>query len=140
MLPLRLVIDTNVVVSGALKPAGLERATLTFALTPPARLYVCSAILAEHAQVLSRPSLRIPHAEQEALLKLLRNRSYNIEPSRALTVCRDRDDNMFVECADEARADYLITGNKRHFPALWKSTKIINCRELLGAIAPHLRP
>jgi predicted nucleic acid-binding protein len=43
-----------------------------------------------------------------------------------------------VECADAARADYLITGNRKHFPAFWKSTKIITSREFIGIAAPHL--
>jgi len=33
----------------------------------------------------------------------------------------DPDDNMFLECAETAHADYLITGNKRHFPSVWRS-------------------
>ena len=37
-----------------------------------------------------------------------------------------------------ARADYLITGNKRHFPAYWKSTTIISAREFVTLAAPHL--
>ena len=36
VLSLKLVLDTNVVVSGDLKPAGLERTALIFALPPPA--------------------------------------------------------------------------------------------------------
>jgi predicted nucleic acid-binding protein len=53
-------------------------------------------------------------------------------------VTRDPADNKFIECADAARADYLITGNQRHFPKFWKSTKVINAREFLTVIAPHL--
>jgi len=37
-----------------------------------------------------------------------------------------------------ARADYLITGNQRHFPKFWKKTKIISSRELIGIVGPHL--
>jgi prevent-host-death family protein len=48
------------------------------------------------------------------------------------------DDNMFLECADAARADYLITGNQRHFPRFWKKTKIITRREFISLAAPHL--
>lgn len=40
MIPIRLVIDTNIVVSAALKPAGLQRTVLLPAITKPARLYV----------------------------------------------------------------------------------------------------
>lgn len=59
-------------------------------------------------------------------------------PSRRLEVTGDRDDNRFRECADVARADYLVTGNLRHFPRFWKKTKIITPREFIGLAAPHL--
>jgi len=140
MLPLRLVIDTNVVVSGALNPHGLERSVLTFALTAPARFYVSPPILAEYAEVLSRPGLRIAPAEQKALSDLAAARTRLIHPTVALAECRDPDDNIFLECVNAARADYLLTGNRRHFPAYWKNTKIINCRELMAIIAPHIHP
>jgi predicted nucleic acid-binding protein len=53
-------------------------------------------------------------------------------------VAGDPDDNRFLECADAARADYLVTGNLRHFPRFWKKTKIITPREFIGLVAPHL--
>lgn len=55
MIPLRLVVDTNIVVSAALKPDGLQRTVLLLAITKPARLYVSNAILTEYRDVLSRP-------------------------------------------------------------------------------------
>ena len=48
MIPLRLVIDTNILVSAALKPDGLQRTVLLLAITKPARLYSSDAILAEY--------------------------------------------------------------------------------------------
>jgi predicted nucleic acid-binding protein len=53
MLPLRLVIDTNVLISAAIKPAGLQRTTLVLAITRPPRLYVSRPILEEYGQVLA---------------------------------------------------------------------------------------
>ncbi|HXB72926.1 MAG TPA: hypothetical protein VNY05_32115 [Candidatus Acidoferrales bacterium] len=44
MLPLRLVLDTNVVVSAALKPDGLQRTVLLMALTKPARFIECADV------------------------------------------------------------------------------------------------
>jgi predicted nucleic acid-binding protein len=45
MIPLRLVIDTNVVVSAALKPEGLQRTVVLLAMTKPALWYVSDAIV-----------------------------------------------------------------------------------------------
>ena len=138
MLPLRLVIDTNVVISAALKPDGLQRTTLLLAITKPARFYVSRPILEEYADVLSRPELGIRKGSRQQLLQLIRNNSHIVTPSRRLEVASDPDDNVFLECADAARADYLITGNQKHFPRFWKKTKIITTREFISLAAPHL--
>jgi uncharacterized protein len=138
MLPLRLVIDTNVVISAALKPEGLQRTTLLLAITKPARFYVSRPILEEYADVLSRPELGIRKGSRQQLLQLIRNNSHIVTPSRRLEVASDPDDNVFLECADAARADYLITGNQKHFPRFWKKTKIITTREFINLAAPHL--
>jgi uncharacterized protein len=138
MIPLRLVIDTNVVVSAALKPESLQRTTFLLAITKPARLYVSQPILEEYADVLYRPELKIRKGLRRQFLQLIKNRSNLVAPSRRLEVSRDPDDNRFLECADAARADYLVTGNLRHFPRFWKKTKIITPREFIGLVARHL--
>jgi putative PIN family toxin of toxin-antitoxin system len=140
MIPLRLVIDTNIVVSAALKPDGLQRTVLLLAITRPARLYVSAAIVAEYREVLARPELRIRKGLRQQLLDLIKNQAQIVEPSRALQVAKDPDDNKFLECADAARADYLVTGNQRHFPKFWKKTKVITSREFINVVAPHLIP
>ena len=138
MIPLRLVIDTNVVVSAALKPEGLQRTVVLLAMTKPALWYVSDAIVSEYAMVLARPELKIRMSLRQQLLQLIKNHTRVVSPSRLAQVTSDPADNMFVECADAARADYLVTGNQRHFPKFWKNTKIIRSREFLSVIAPHL--
>lgn len=138
MIPLWLVIDTNVVVSAALKPEGMQRTVVLLAMTKPARWYVSEAIVAEYAAVLARPELKIRKGLRLQLRQLIENHTRVVTPSRIRQVTSDPADNMFVECADAARADYLITGNQRHFPTFWKNTKIITSSEFLSIIAPHL--
>lgn len=138
MIALRLVIDTNVVVSAALKPHGLSRTVVLLALTKPVRWYISDAILTEYALVLARPELEIRRGLRRQLVQLIKNHAHVVAPSPLPQVTADPADNIFVECADAARADYLITGNERHFPKFWKNTKIISSREFLDIIAPHL--
>lgn len=140
MLALRLVLDTNVVVSAALKPDGLPRTVLLLALAKPARLYVSAPILAEYKTVLSRPELQIRKGLRHRFLQLIKSRAHLVKPTRSLAITADPDDNIFLECADSARADYLVTGNQRHFPRFWKQTKIITSHEFLDLVAPHLLP
>jgi uncharacterized protein len=138
MIPLRLVIDTNVVVSAALKPEGLERTVVLLAMTKPARWYVSDPIVSEYAMVLARPELKIRRRLRQQLLQLIKNHARVVGPSPLVQVTSDPAGSMFIECADAARADYLVTGNQRHFPKFWKNTKIITSSEFLSVIAPHL--
>jgi putative PIN family toxin of toxin-antitoxin system len=140
MIALRLVVDTNIVVSAALKPDGLQRTVLVLAVTRPARLYVTHAVLAEYREVLARPEFKIRKGLRQQLLQLLTNRAHLVEPVRVLQVAKDPGDNKFVECAAAARADYLITGNAKHFPRFWKNTKVITSREFTSIVAPHFVP
>ena len=41
---------------------------------------------------------------------------------------------MFLECAQAARAEYLVTGNLKHFPATWEGTRIATPRHLLDVV------
>jgi len=140
MIPLRLVIDTNMVVSAALKPDGLQRTVLLLAITKPARFYVSEAVIAEYREVLARPELKIRKGLRQQVLQLIKSHSQIVTPSRTLQITPDPEDNIFLECADAARADYLVTGNPRHFPKFWKKTKVITSREFLSIVAPHLLP
>jgi predicted nucleic acid-binding protein len=90
--------------------------------------------LAEYHEVLFRPVLRQHAAKVECLLGLLASFALLVVPAASVTAATDPDDNCFLECAEAANAAYLITGNKRHFPASWKKTIIVNTREFLDAL------
>jgi uncharacterized protein len=138
MIPLRLVVDTHIVVSAALKPQGLQRTVLLLALTKPARLYVSPPIVEEYREVLLRPEFQIRTGLRRQLLALIRRNTHLVTRTRRVRVASDPDDDMFVECADAAGADYLITGNIRQFPRYWKKTKVVTSREFLSLAAPHI--
>jgi len=90
--------------------------------------------------VLSRPELRVPKGLRRQFFEFIWSHTHVVSPSYSIQAASDPGDNIFLECADEARADYLITGNQRHFPRFWKKTKIITSREFITLIAPHLTP
>jgi putative PIN family toxin of toxin-antitoxin system len=138
MFPLRLVIDTNVLVSAAIKPAGLQRTVFLIAISKPARLYVSQPILEEYSEVLARPELRIRKGLRLQFLQLIKNNGHTVVPTRQLEATTDPADNIFLECADAARADYLVTGNQKHFPRFWKKTKVVTPREFVSLAARHL--
>jgi hypothetical protein len=84
MLPLHLVIDTNVLVSAAIKPAGLQRTVFLIAISKPARLYVSHPVLEEYSEVLARPELRIRKSLRLQLLQLIKNHGHTVVPTRQL--------------------------------------------------------
>ena len=63
------------------------------------------------------------------MLELLKAEATIVSPQATATGSKDDSDNRFLECAEAADAEYLVTGNKRHFPMEWKSTQIVNARE-----------
>jgi hypothetical protein len=70
MIPLRLIVDTNIVVSAALKPDGLQHTVLLLSL-------------AEYREVLARPKMGIRKGLQQHLLALIRSRSHIAMPPPA---------------------------------------------------------
>jgi uncharacterized protein len=139
MKTIRVVLDTNVVVSAHLNGDGYERYVLDLALAGKLHLAVSEAILDEYAGVLSRPKFAIGSKQVAKSLRLIRSSAKIVFPQRELSVVHDPYDNRFLECAEAGRADYLVTGNKRHFPKSWGQTLVVNARELAEWITPDLQ-
>lgn len=135
MLPAKVVLDTNVVISAHLNPIGFERLVLRLALTRHLQLYLSQEVLAEYEEVLRREKFGIDPVKINESLTTIRNAARLVYPKRSLSVASDPDDNKFLECAEAAGADYLVTGNKRHFPRAWGKAKVVNARDLVEIIA-----
>lgn len=131
-----LVLDTNVLVSANLSGEGLEALVVSLALNRRTQLYVSEPILQEYERVLRYPRLKFVPSEVTRFLARLRLGSFLVMPAHTVSASRDEADNRFLECAEAARADFLVTGNKRHFPKSWKTTEVVNAREFLGKIGP----
>jgi predicted nucleic acid-binding protein len=56
-----------------------------------------------------------------------------VSPAVNVTAACDTDDSQFLECAEAAQANYLVTANIRHFPEVWKETRIVTPREFIDA-------
>jgi uncharacterized protein len=135
---IRLVLDTNVLVSANLAAEGLEAVIVGLVLNRKVQLWVSIPVLEEYERVLRYPKLKFIPKEVTAFLARLRLSSELVTPARSISESTDEADNRFLECAEAAFADYLVTGNKRHFPKRWKTTVVVNARELLGLIGNAL--
>jgi putative PIN family toxin of toxin-antitoxin system len=120
----RVVLDTNVVVSALLSPAGFEDRVLKLSLGGRVQLYISAPVLAEYERVPASSKFGFNKRRIRSAVSRLRAASHTVNPVRRLSACRHDDDNRFLECADAASADFLITGNQRHFPARWKQTRL----------------
>jgi putative PIN family toxin of toxin-antitoxin system len=124
---IRAVLDTNVVVSALLKPQNLLDQVLRLALSGHLTLCSSPVVLDEYAEVLSRPKFKLEPQEISRVMTELKKASTQVQPKLLLTIARHEPDNRLLECAEAALADFLVTGNKRHFPKRWKTTQV-DCR------------
>jgi putative PIN family toxin of toxin-antitoxin system len=129
-----VVLDTNILVSANLNPHGLEQSIYSLALNQYFHLFVSEPILVEYEAVLRRPKFRFPPERVAESLALIRQNCTLVEPATILAVSPDERDNRFLECAEAANANFLVTGNRRHFPGLWNNTRIVSSRELIGEV------
>jgi uncharacterized protein len=128
---IRVVLDTNIVVSALLQPLGSSARILVLALSDALQLSVSGNIYAEYEEVIRRPRFRFDSDVIAAILEAIRLKGIWIKPTEAIRVCLDPDDDIFVECASAARAGYLITGNTKDFPPAWSETMIVTPRRFL---------
>jgi putative PIN family toxin of toxin-antitoxin system len=131
---IRVVLDTNVLVSANLSEEGLEALVVSLVLNRKIQLHVSEPILQEYERVLRYPRLKFEAKEVARFLARLRRGSVLVMPTRKVSASPDEADNRFLECAEAARADFLVTGNKKHVPQRWKTTEVVNAQELLSRI------
>ncbi len=132
---MRVVLDTNVIVSGLNFP-GNERLVLELALRGRFELYVSTFILEEAAGVLARKFDWDAERSSQAL-SALGNAATVIYPRRLPEVIEgSHADNRILECAVEASADYLVTGDRRHLLPLGthEGVRILNAPRFLSAL------
>jgi len=132
---IRVVLDTNIVISATLRAGGLPEAVFNLAIDGVIRLCLSEPVLAEYEEVLRRPRLAIPPEKAANALARIREKCAMVAPTVEVRECSDPDDDIFLECAEEAQADYLVTGNRKDFPDDWKKTRIVTAREFLAIIA-----
>ena len=132
---IRAVIDTNVLVSGLLSPTGNEALILLAVHQGLVQPCLTEAIIQEYAVVLARPKFSFPPEEIGALIAMFRNKAELFDADGSTVTSPDPGDTKILQCAEVARADFIVTGNKRHFPDTpYGPTYVVNAGELLDWI------
>ncbi len=116
---IRALIDTNVWVSGLLSSRGAPAQIVDLVLAGQIIPVVAPAVLDECENVLLRPELNLPRGDVRTVLSYLRlpgEHVIHVDPGTPERVCSDLDDDVFPSVAIAGDADYLVTGNPKHFP------------------------
>ncbi|MGD0293447.1 MAG: putative toxin-antitoxin system toxin component, PIN family [Terracidiphilus sp.] len=106
----RVVVDTNVLVSGLLF-GGKPEAILDLALDRAFLLLTSPAMESELIRVLTR-KFDISSAGVTGIIALIRSSSESVHTGTKLKLCRDESDNRVLECALEGGASYIVTGDR----------------------------
>ena len=128
---MRVVLDTNILISACWTPGGNESQVVAMALGGRLIACVSATVEAEYRDVAQRKKFARYRDEMEEMIDALLAVCERVEPEGVCTACSDADDNHVMDCALAGRAEYVVTGNLRHFPEEWRGVRATNARGLL---------
>ena len=139
MTKLRLVIDTNILISGLMSVNSLPQQVFDYA-TSQAILLMSDEVQSEIENVISRPKLQ-KYITLERRTKFLTELSQQVERvtiNQHIRACRDPKDDKFLELAVCGDANYIITGDADLLDLHpFQNISIIKAASFLTAIALH---
>ncbi len=125
---MKVVLDTNVLVSGVINPDGKPAQIIGLLLSGKIKILYDNRIIREHAEVLSREKFGFPSELIQPLLNFIRMEGEFVFAEPTKDSMRDESGRKFFEVALSGKAAYLITGNKKDFP---ERTWIVDPAEFL---------
>jgi putative PIN family toxin of toxin-antitoxin system len=116
---MRLVFDTNVLVSALLNPGRTPDLAVRAARRAGSVALVDARIEEEYRDVLARPKFsKIDPTRKDILLDEIFASCERVTVTEAYAgALIDPDDRVFIEVALAGRADVLVTGNLKHYPS-----------------------
>lgn len=138
---LKVVIDTNVFISGILTEEGKPSVAIkAWKRTQKYQLFVTEEIIQEILRVMQELNVSLDIVIDWD--KALKKNAIIVVPTRKVEAIReDPQDNKFLECAVESHVDYIVTGDK-HLKRLneFEGIKIINVRKFLDILKSYKEP
>ena len=126
---MRVVLDTNVIISATFF-GGLPLKILDAALDE--KFIVCGngEIVEEYLDTASEMvAKRKGHIDKIIFSQLMENIEL-IEPVSSVKICRDPDDDKFINCAIDAKAIYIVSGDNDLLSiAKYDNIEILTVRE-----------
>ena len=112
---MRVVLDTNVLISGIITPFGNAARILDMMVLGEIEALYDDRILEEYREVLHRAKFFFEEKVVDDFLALIESEGAKVTAAPLDEEFIDKDDIPFLEVAVTGLADVLITGNKRHF-------------------------
>jgi len=131
---MRIVLDTNVIISAGLTPGGREARVIMLGARGDYQLCVCDELEAEYREVSQRAKFGKSRQKIASVVDDVIAHALRVVMVDKPEMCRDPDDNIVLGCALSAAADYLITGNLADFPTNLHAPEIMNAARFLASV------
>ncbi|HIJ57009.1 MAG TPA: putative toxin-antitoxin system toxin component, PIN family [Deltaproteobacteria bacterium] len=115
---MKIVLDTNVLVSGLLSPFGPSGEIVRMLFSGELVLHIDARILSEYQDVLNRSKFKFNKDHIGVLIDFIRQYGQFISSSPLKNRLPDPDDEPFLEVAIAGKVKSLVTGNTVHYPSL----------------------
>ncbi len=111
---MNIVVDTSVILSGIISSKGGSRKLLLLFSECKINFIFSIETFLELAKAIKYPKIleRVRYEDLENVLKNIAKKAKFVEPKEHFNLCRDKEDNKFLDVAYEAKAKYLITLDK----------------------------
>jgi len=113
---MKVVLDTNVIVSGLLSPFAAPGEIVRMSASGILRLCYDARILCEYRDVLSRPKFHFDQTHIDAFLEQIESCGQLVTAKPIAEPLPDTNDEAFLEVALAGKVQYLVTGNPKHYP------------------------
>jgi putative PIN family toxin of toxin-antitoxin system len=134
-----IVLHTNVIVSGILRPYSKAASILRLVATGAITLAYDLRIFSEYRDVLNRPKFTFAKEDIDAFLGQVEKEGVLVSVMPLKFNLPDPEDESFLEVALAGKATAIVTGNKRHFPKKqYEGARILSPAEFLEAFGPEL--
>lgn len=130
---MKIVLDTNVFVSGLLTPFGSSGEIVRMISAGKLILQYDSRMLLEYQEVLYRPKFQFNREDIDLLFDYINKNGQIVSTSPLKKSLPDPDDEPFLEVAIGGEAECLVTGNKVHYPRQFREgIKILSPSEFIN--------
>lgn len=131
---MRVVFDTNILVSALVFPGGQDDAALRRIIDGTGRLLTSRAIVDELLEVLARKFAR-DGEELAHVAVFVCELALVVAPRRRLRGVKDEPDKRILECAISGRADAIVTGDKALLAlGVFRDIPVMTLRSYLGRL------